>query len=117
MGYENSKRWKVNFLEMKCLRSLVGVSRMDRVRNEEVRRRAGIENELASRADQRVLRWFGHVKRMDEYRMARKVLMAHVSGGRVRGRPKLDWMDGVKVALGNRGMTVETVETVIPTEE
>ena len=29
---------------------------MDRDRNEEVRRRAGIERELASRADQRVLR-------------------------------------------------------------
>ena len=41
---------------MKCLRSLFGVSRMDRVRNEEVRRRAAIERELASRADQRVLR-------------------------------------------------------------
>ena len=38
------------------LRSFVGVSRMDRVRNEEVRRRAGIEKELAIRADQRVLR-------------------------------------------------------------
>ena len=37
-----------------CLRSLVGVSRMDIVRNEEVRRSAGIEKELASRADQRV---------------------------------------------------------------
>ena len=35
-------------------------------------RRAGIERELASRADQRVLRWFGHVERMDEYRMARR---------------------------------------------
>ena len=79
----------------------------DRVRNEEVRKRAGIERELASRADQRVLRWFGHVERMDEYRMERRVLMAEVSGGRVRGRPRLGWMDGVKVALGNRGMTVE----------
>ena len=46
---------------MKCLRSLVGVSRMDRARNEEVRMRTGIEREFASRADQRVLRWFGHV--------------------------------------------------------
>ena len=27
--------------------------------------------------------------------------------GRVRGRMRLGWMDGVKVALGNRGMTVE----------
>ena len=42
-----------------------------------------------------------------EFRMARRVLMAEVSGGLVRGRPRLGWMDGVKVALGNRGMTVE----------
>ena len=60
-----------------------------------------------NRADQRVLRWFGHVERMDEYLMARRVLMAEVSGGRVRGRPRLGWMDAVQVALGNRGMTVE----------
>ena len=56
---------------------------MDRVRNEEVRRRAGTERELASRADQRVLRLLGHVERMDDYRMARRVLMAEISGGRV----------------------------------
>ena len=62
---------------------------MDRVRNEEVRSGDGTERELESRADQRVLRWFGLVERMDEYRMARKVLMAEVSGGRVRGRPRL----------------------------
>ena len=61
---------------------------MDRARNEEVRRRAGIEIELASRADQRVLRWFGHVERMDEYRMAKRVLKAEISGGRVQGRPR-----------------------------
>ena len=84
----SAERRKVNVLEMKCLRSLVGVSRMDRVRNEEVLRRAKIERELASRADQRVLRWFGHVERMDEYPMARRVLLAEVSGGRVRGRPR-----------------------------
>ena len=28
------------------------------------------------------------------------------TGGRVRGRPGLGWMDGVKVALGSRGITV-----------
>ena len=89
---------------------------MDRVRNEEVRRRAGIEGELASRADQRVLRWFGHVERMDDHRMARKVLMAEVSGGRVRGRPRLGWMDGVKVALGNRGMTWRLCGNALRTE-
>ena len=75
----------MNVLEMKCLRSLVLVSRMDLVKNEEVRRRARIEKELASRADQRVSIWFGHVERMDECRMARGVFMAEVSGGRLRG--------------------------------
>ena len=61
-GMRSAERRKVNVLEMKCSRSLVGVSQMDRVRNEDVRRRAGIEKESESRADQRVLRWFAHVK-------------------------------------------------------
>ena len=65
-GMRSAERRKVNVLEIKCLRSSVRVSRIGRVRDEEVRRRAGIRRELASRADQRVLRWFGHVERMDE---------------------------------------------------
>ena len=55
-GMRSAERRKVNVLEMESLRSLVTVLRMYRVRNEEVRRRPGIESELASRADQRVLR-------------------------------------------------------------
>ena len=58
----SAERREVNFLVMNCLRSLVGVSRMDRVRNEEVRTRAGIERELAGRADQRIMMWLRHVK-------------------------------------------------------
>ena len=102
-GMKRAERRKVKVLEIKCLRSLVAVSRMDRVWNEEVLRRAGIERELASRADQRVLRWFGlismgHVESMDGYRTASRVLMAEVS----RGRPRLGSMDGVKVALSTK---------------
>ena len=80
-------------------KSLVEVSRMDRVRNE-VHRRAGMEKESVSRADQRVFRLFRHVERMDGYRMAKRVLRGDVSGGRVRTRLRLGWMDGVKVAMG-----------------
>ena len=53
---------------MKWLGSLVGEPQIDRVRNVEVRRRSGIERGLTSRVNQRVLRLFGHVERMDEYR-------------------------------------------------
>ena len=77
---------------------------MDRVRNEEVRRRAGIERVLALI---RVLRWFRHVGRMDEYPMTRRSLMTEVSGGRVHGRPRLGWMNDVKVSLGTSGLTME----------
>ena len=45
-------------------------------------------------------------EKMDEYHMVRRVLMTEVNEGRVRGRPRLYWMDGVKVALGNIGLTV-----------
>ena len=44
--------------------------------------------------------------------MARKVLIAEVSGRRVRGRPRLSCMNGVKVALSNRGMTVEAARKI-----
>ena len=103
----SAERMNVNVLEMKCWRSLIRVSRMNRIMNDEVRRRAGIERELVSKADPRVLRKFEHMERIEEYRMAGSVLMTEVGGGPVRGRPRLGWMDCAKVALGNRGMAVE----------
>ena len=54
-GMRSAERRKVNVLEMKCLRSLVGVSRMYWVRNEDVLITAEIERVLASLVDQRVL--------------------------------------------------------------
>ena len=57
--------------------------------------------------NERVLGWFGHLERMDEYRMARRVLIADASGRRVRSRPRLGLMDSVKVAMGSRWMSVE----------
>ena len=42
---------------------------------------------------------------MTEYCIARRVLIADVRGGQLHGRLRL--MDGMKLALCNRGMTVE----------
>ena len=46
--------------------------------------------------DQRVLRWYEHVERMDEGRMARRVLMAEASGRLEPSKPRFGWLDGVK---------------------
>ena len=53
---------------------------------------ASVSHALQSRADQGVLRWFRHVERMDEYRMARRVSMEEVEGGYEVDRGQAGWM-------------------------
>ena len=53
-GMKVNERQKLNVFEMKCLRSMTGVSRLDRVRNEVVRARTGVRRELAARVDMNV---------------------------------------------------------------
>ena len=105
-GMKVTERQKLNVFEMKCLRSMTGVSRLDRVRNEVVRARTGVRRELAARVDVNVLRWFGHVERMDNERLLKKVMNAKVDGRSARGRPRFGWMDGVKRALNDRRMDI-----------
>ena len=95
-------RDKLNVFEMECLRSMTGISRLDRARNKVVRVRTGVRRELAARVDVNVLRWFGHVERMDNERLLKKVMNAKVNGRSAGGRPRFGWMDGVKRALNDR---------------
>ena len=79
---------KVMAVENDCLRNICGVRRVDRVRNVEVRRRCGKEANVGVKIGQSVLRWFGHVERMDEERLVKRVYEACVEGARRRGRPR-----------------------------
>ncbi|XP_076036892.1 uncharacterized protein LOC143022523 [Oratosquilla oratoria] len=90
--------------EMRCLRSMVGVTRLDLVRKEEVRRRTGVVGELGDMVDERVLGWFGHVERMSEERLVKEVWKVEVEGMNMRGQPRMRWMDGVKGALQKRNV-------------
>ena len=44
-GMTVTERQKLNVFEMKCLRSMTGVCRLDRVRHEVVRVRTGVRRE------------------------------------------------------------------------
>ena len=80
-------------IEMKYLRSMTGVSRLDGVRNEVVKARMGVRRKLAARVDMNVLRWFGHVERMDIERLLKKVMNAKLMGEVLEGGLGLDgWM-------------------------
>ena len=98
---------RLNVMEMKCLRSICGVTMRDRIRNEEIRSRVDVQNDLSGRVGRCVLRWFGHIERMSEERVAKRVYDSGVDGRRGRGRPNRVWMDGVKEALHERGLTLE----------
>lgn len=59
---------KLSVLEIKCLKSMTGVTRFVRIRKDDVRVRMGVVSELADRVRTRVMRWLGHMECVDEGR-------------------------------------------------
>ena len=60
-----------------------------------------------------VLRWFGHVERMEGERLVKKIYRAEVEGNRRRGRPRRRWMDAVKGCLSKRGLSIPEAEECV----
>ena len=58
---------------MDNLRGLLGIRRMDRVPNARIRELWGVKKFLDERIDEGVLRWFGHVERIERDRTASRV--------------------------------------------
>ena len=50
---------------------------------------AGTGEDVTVRIKENVLSWFGHVERMSDERMAKKIYEGKVSGNRDKGRPRL----------------------------
>ena len=55
------------------LRGLLGIRRMDRVLNARIRELFGMKKEVDERIGERVLRWFGHVERMENDRIVKSM--------------------------------------------
>ncbi len=41
------------------------------------------------------LRWFGHLERMDERELTKRIQRSKIDAGNVRGRPPINWKDRV----------------------
>ena len=66
-------RSQIQAAEMRVLRLIKGVTRLDRLRNEDIRSEMEVEDILKF-VERGQLRWYGHVKRMDENRYPKKYI-------------------------------------------
>lgn len=95
--------------EMRFLRSMIGKTRRDRVRNVDVRKRIDVER-LQERAERTRLKWYGHVRRMDENRLPKKYFQMNIEGTRKQGRPRLRWNDQINKDITKRNQNPSLIE-------
>ena len=90
--------------EMRMFRGILGVSRRDHMRNEEIRRILHVSpiDEIMRCGH---LRWFGHVQRRDADNVTRRVMNLAIPGTRRRGRPKKTWHQQLKDDMTDVGVT------------
>ena len=100
---------KLEVAEMKMCRWACGVTRRDRIRNDEIRERMGVVN-IGVKCRKATLRWYGHVKRREENYIGRKMLSLDPPSRRRRGRPKQRWMDTIRNDMKAVGAREEDAE-------
>ncbi|KAI5609648.1 hypothetical protein C0J50_5859, partial [Silurus asotus] len=81
--------------ELKMLRCLLGVTTMDRIRNEFIRGTVHV-GRFGDKVREVRLRWFGHVQRRNMGYISRRMLRMETPGRRKRRRPRRRFMDVVR---------------------
>ena len=93
---------RIESLEMKCYRTILGISYTEHVKNVTVRdtihMHIGPHEDLLTSVKQRKLKWYGHVTRSSG--LAKTVLQGSVRGRRKKGRPKKRWCDNIREWTG-----------------
>ena len=92
--------------ELKMLRFSLGVTRMDKIRNEYIRGTAQV-GKFGEKTREARLRWYGHLRRKDDGYIGRRMLRMELPGKRKRGRPKRRFMDVAKEDMAEVEMTEE----------
>ena len=68
----------------------LGVTRMDKIRNEYIRGTAQV-GRFGEKTRESRLRWYGHVRRKDDGYIGKRMLRMELPGKRKRGRPERMW--------------------------
>ena len=77
---------RIRAVQMNNLRGLLGIRRIDRVRNARIREFCGVTNGVHEMIVEGVLWWFGHQERMDNSRFGNRIYVGECAGSRSVGR-------------------------------
>jgi hypothetical protein len=92
---------------MRMLRWICGHTRLDRVRNDDIRDRLGVAP-IEEKLIQHLLRWFEHVhRRPPEAPVHRGIIRQDNNVKRGRGRPNLTWEEAIKRDLKEWNIPME----------
>ena len=90
-------RRKLVTTEMKCLRRMLGVTRRDRLRNEDIRKKVGTTSVLDFIKKQQI-KWFGHVSRLPSDSAPQRAMLLRYNGYKAKGRPRKRWTSEITEA-------------------
>ena len=68
---------------------------------------------LSGRIVEGVLQWFGHVERMENDRIAKRLYVGECAGSRSAGWSRKSWIDTVKECLRKRGLDVRQARRMV----
>lgn len=73
----------------------------------------GVQKGVNGIIDDGTLRWYGHVKRMDEGRLVKRIYDSMCVGERRVGRPRKRWSDNVRGVLREKGVDEGQMEGMV----
>ena len=73
-------------------------------RNVTIRQQIELEETIVKEIEQNQLTLYGHVQRMVEGKLLKIALKWKPKQKRVRGRPKKNWMEGIRKAMNERNL-------------
>ena len=78
---------KLEVAEMRMLRWMCGVTKLDKIRNERITGTTKV-GEITNKVQERILKWYGHGMRREEHYVGRRATEMKVHWRRKTGRPK-----------------------------